>query len=68
MKRGRLLVANVNEPDLVAPLPQGLHHAVDAVAGQPEHDLDAPFVKPAHQDVRGRRAHEVSRRGMTSLE
>src|SRR3546814_5114879 len=42
---------DLNEPDVVLPLSQRLHDAVDAVAGQSEDDLDAPVVNRVDEDV-----------------
>ena len=56
-ERGGLLVANVDEPHLLAALPECLHHAVDAIPGQAKHHLDAPLVELIDQNVRRRLRH-----------
>src|SRR5439155_9612606 len=52
-ERRRLLVADLDEADLVPALAQRLHDAVDAVAGQAEDDLDAPVQQGLDEHVRG---------------
>jgi hypothetical protein len=42
----RFLVANLDEADPLADLPQALHEAVDAVARQAEDGVDASIDKP----------------------
>ena len=54
---GGLLVAHLDEADLVLALAQGLHDAVDAVAGQAEDDIDAPVVNRVDENVGGSRGH-----------
>src|SRR3546814_17485970 len=50
---------DLNEPDVVLPLSQRLHDAVDAVAGQSEDDLDAPVVNRVDEDVSRRDRQSV---------
>ena len=51
------LVADLNEADLVTPLAQRLHEAVDPVAREAEDDLDAPVPDRLDQNVRRRECH-----------
>ncbi len=50
-ERGRFLVANLDEADLLLVRAQGLHDPVDAVAGQAEHDVHAPLDQGLDQHV-----------------
>jgi hypothetical protein len=52
-QRGRLLVADVDEADLVGVRAQCFHHAVDPVARKPEHNVDPPFDQTLDQLIRG---------------
>jgi hypothetical protein len=54
---GGLLVVDEDEPDLVLVPPQALHDPVDAVAGNPEHGIDAPFGQPPDQCLRNDLSH-----------
>src|SRR5262249_41603715 len=54
---GRLLVAGLDEADLVLALAQGLHDSVDAVPRQPEDDLHAPLDQAVDQDICCRFGH-----------
>jgi hypothetical protein len=40
----RFFVARLNKADLLLPVAQRLHDAVDAIAGQAENDIDAPIL------------------------
>ena len=50
-------IITLDEADVVAPRAQGLHHPVDAVAGQAEDHLDAGLDGDIHQCVSGRLGH-----------
>jgi len=50
-------VADLNEADLVTPLAQRLHEAVDPVTREAEDDLDAPVPDRLDQNVRRRECH-----------
>jgi hypothetical protein len=52
--RGHFLVPHVDVAQLVLPLAQRLHEAVDAVAREPEDHLGAPFDQPVDDDVGNR--------------
>jgi len=54
---GGLFVADLYEADLVLARAQRLHDAVDAVAGQAEHNIHAPIDKRFDQDVGGGFGH-----------
>jgi hypothetical protein len=45
------LVTHLDVANAVLPLAQRLHDAVDAVAGEPEHDGDSPVEEAVHEDV-----------------
>jgi hypothetical protein len=61
-ERGRLLVPDLNEPDRVLALPERFHDAVDSVARQPEHDLDAPALQHVDEHIRSGFPHHQPRR------
>jgi hypothetical protein len=44
-------MSNMDEPDLVLRLPERLHDAVDAVAGQTEDGVHAPGDKTFHKYI-----------------
>jgi hypothetical protein len=50
-ERGRLLVVDEHEPDLVLVAAQALHDPVDAVPGQPEHGVHAPVGQPLDEQL-----------------
>ncbi len=54
---GRLLVADLHEPDLVLLRPECLHDAVDTVSGHSEDGIDAPINQRIHENVRRGRSH-----------
>jgi hypothetical protein len=54
---GGLLVLDEQEPDAVLVTAQPFHDPVDAVAGQPEHDLNAPVLQNLNQNVSSRLSH-----------
>ena len=57
---GGLLVAHLDEADLLLLLPQRLDDAVDAVAGDAENRVDAPVDQGVNQNVRRRGGHKGS--------
>ena len=57
---GRLLVATLDEPDLVAILAEGFEDAVDPVAGQSEGGIHTPSEKLLDDDVTRRLSHGAS--------
>ena len=57
---GGLLVAHLDEADLLLLLPQRLDDAVDAVAGDAENRVDAPVDQGVNQNVRRRGRHKGS--------
>src|SRR5207247_1896519 len=58
-ERGGLFMADLDESDRVLFLAERLHDAVDAVAGESEDRVDAPFLKHVDEDVCGRLSHRV---------
>jgi hypothetical protein len=67
---GGLLVADLDEPDLLPPRAERLHDAVDAVAGQAENHFDAPVTEGLDQYVGrgvGHQAASFPRRAPSSL-
>jgi hypothetical protein len=54
---GGLLVAHLDEADLVLALAQRLHDPVDAIAWQTEDDVDAPLMDGIDQDLGSVRSH-----------
>jgi hypothetical protein len=59
---GGLFVTHLHEADRIEMGAQRLHDAVDAVARQPEHDLDTPVDQGVHEHVRGSSRHGRLRR------
>jgi hypothetical protein len=57
---GRLLVAGLNEPDVLTSRAEGFHDAVDAVPWHPKDDLNAPLAQNVDQDVRGGVTHHIA--------
>ena len=51
-ERRALLVSHLHEADAFAQLPQPLHEAIDAVAGQAEDHINPPGHQPIKKDVR----------------
>jgi hypothetical protein len=58
-ERRRFLVPDLNETDLVLPLPQRLHDPVDPIPGKPENDLDTPVDERVDEDLRRAVRHAV---------
>src|SRR5262249_5862964 len=59
-KACRFLMAHLDEADLLLPLPQRLHYAVNPVSRNPEDDLDSPVVDSVDKNVRGSNIHAIS--------
>jgi hypothetical protein len=55
----RLLMTYLHEADTVLALSQRLHDAVDAIARQPEDDVDTPFQEAFHHAISSSRSHSV---------
>src|SRR5439155_25821881 len=55
--RRRLLMVHQDEPDPVVVAAEALHDAVDAIAGEPEHGVNAPVDQPFHHQLRRDLAH-----------
>jgi hypothetical protein len=59
MKAAASSVPHLDETDHVSLLAQRLHDSVDAVAGQPEDRVDAPFLENFDKDVGCGLSHRV---------
>jgi hypothetical protein len=55
---GGFFMAHLDEANLFLPRPQRLDDPVDAIAGQAEHHVDAPFHQRVDEAVRCRFAHD----------
>src|SRR5579883_1615602 len=58
-ERGGFFVADVNETYRVPRLAQSLHHAIDAVAGDPEDHIHTPIVNRFDENVGRSFGHRV---------
>ena len=50
-KRGRFFMADLDEPNTILPSAERFHDAVDAVAGQTEHDFDTPALDRVNENI-----------------
>src|SRR5918994_5805763 len=55
----RFLVTRLNKPDLLLPLAQRLHDAVDAIPRQAKNDIDSPIVNGFDKNI-GSGGHDPS--------
>ena len=59
-KGRRLLVPHLDEADPVLTLAKRLDDAIDAIAGDAEHGVDAPSQQGVDQNVAGSRFHGIA--------